>query len=147
MPLKTLRDEQPSMNLTPMIDVVFLLLIFFMVATRFADAERNIELQVPTVKSAGAMTPPPDKRTVHVRRDGSIALDEREVTPDELRAALAQAIQEYPATGVVVRGDGQGSFQNVADALAACREAGISDLGITVRIADGGPAETGATRR
>ena len=93
------------------------------------------------------MTPPPEKRTVYVRRDGSIALDEREVTVDELRGALAQALKEYPATGVVVRGDGQGSFQNVADALAACREAGISDLGITVRIADGGAAAGATSRR
>jgi biopolymer transport protein ExbD len=47
MPLKTNLDEQPSINLTPMIDIVFLLIIFFMVGTKFVEMERKIAVQGP----------------------------------------------------------------------------------------------------
>ena len=54
MPLKTHQDEQPTLNLTPMIDIVFLLIIFFMVGTKFAEWENNLALKVPQVKETGA---------------------------------------------------------------------------------------------
>ena len=55
MPLKTTRDdEMVSINLTPMIDIVFQLIIFFMAGTKFTELERSIGLQVPQVNNAGA---------------------------------------------------------------------------------------------
>ena len=56
MPLKTQLDDAPSLNMTPMIDCVFLLLIFFMLGTKFADPERNIRLRVPEVADATVST-------------------------------------------------------------------------------------------
>ena len=70
MPLKTQHDEQPALNLTPMIDVVFLLIIFFMVATKFSELERNIELTLPEVAAPAALTAPPRDRVVNVFADG-----------------------------------------------------------------------------
>lgn len=135
MPLKTHADEPPSLNLTSMVDVLFLLIIFFMVGAQFTDQERNIDLQVPQVSEAGAMTSAPEKRVVNVDRAGRISLDRREVTLTELTTQLAAARREYAGLGVIVRGDGNGQFQNVADVLGACRQAGIEDMGISVRIA------------
>ncbi len=133
MPLKTHQDELPELNLTPMIDVVFLLIIFFMVGTKFADMERNVQLEVPRVSRLGAMTNAPDKRVVSVYRDGTILLDQQRVTLDDLGGALRSVTEQYPDLGVIVRGDAEGCFQNVASVLTACREAGIRDLGISVR--------------
>jgi biopolymer transport protein ExbD len=133
MPLKTHHDELPELNLTPMIDVVFLLIIFFMVGTKFADMERNVELQVPRVSQLGAMATAPDKRVISVFRDGTILLDRQEVTLPDLAGQLRSAAQQYPDVGVIVRGDAEGCFQNVASVLTACREAGVRDLGISVR--------------
>jgi biopolymer transport protein ExbD len=135
MPIKTLGEEQPAMNLTSMIDVMFLLVIFFMVGSRFSDPERNMAIKVPQVAEAGPMTPAPEKRVINVSRDGRITLDRRELSLGELKETLAAARREYRQLGVVVRGDGQGAFQHVADVLSTCRAAGIADLGITVRMA------------
>ena len=141
MPIKTHNDEAPSINLTPMIDVVFLLIIFFMVGTKFASAERNMAIVLPQVSGAGALAPAPEKRVINVARDGQIALDRQFVSLEELQAELTAARQQYPGIGVIVRGDGSGAFQNVAAVLDACRQAGIADLGISVRIAsDKAPA-------
>ena len=57
MPLKTHLDEQPTLNLTPMIDIVFLLIIFFMVGTKFTELERKIALQVPEVSDVEGAQP------------------------------------------------------------------------------------------
>lgn len=137
MPLKTLNDEQPSLNLTSMIDVMFLLVIFFMVGTKFSDTERNMSIKVPQVTSTGPLAPAPEKRVINIYQDGRITLDRQAVTLAELKQALTEAKRNYRQLGVVVRGDSQGAYQNVASVLAACREAGIADLGISVNVAQG----------
>lgn len=138
MPIKTQHDEQPAPNLTPMIDVVFLLIIFFMVATKFSELERNIELEVPEVASAGSDRTPLKPRTVAIYDDGRIELDGQEVDLEHLGTQLAQARAADPDVTVIVRGDAQCEFQHIASAMGACRSAGVSDLGITVRIGSAG---------
>lgn len=138
MPLRVQRDEQPSVNLTPMIDIVFLLIIFFMVGTKFSElneAEKNIALNVPEVKSATALTAAPKKRVINVFEDGQVTLDATPVSLSELTTELKNARQQYKGLGVVVRGDAAAFYQHVADVLAACNSAEISDLGISVRVA------------
>ena len=137
MPLKTSVDEMPTMNLTSMIDVLFLLIIFFMAATQFAELERNIQLQVPQVGDAKNLPAAPKRQVISIYRDGQVALDREPVTLEQLTQRLAEHRQTNPRLSVLVRGDGDGTFQNVASVLAACRQAGISDLGISVRLARG----------
>lgn len=136
MPLKIQHTDDTSINLTPMIDIVFLLIIFFMVGTHFSqlnDAERDIALQVPTVSNAEALTAAPRKRIINVYRDGRIILDRQEVSLEELQQNLANARQQYQKLGVVVRGDGDGKYSNVARVITACQNAKISDLNIAVQ--------------
>lgn len=135
MPLKIQRDDQTSINLTPMIDIVFLLIIFFMVGTRFSELheqERDIALTVPQVINANAMTPAPKNRIINVFADGRVELDQRHVSLSELEMELNNARAQYPKLGVVIRGDGQGQYQNVADVMATCRRANIAELNIRV---------------
>lgn len=133
MPLKTHLDDEPTLNLTAMLDVMFLLIIFFMLGTRFIDDERKIGLRVPDVVDRGTLTAAPARREVNVYNDGTITLDKKTVTLDELTTRLASARRQYSDLGVLVRGDARGAFQNVASVLTACKQAGIQDLGITVR--------------
>lgn len=132
MPLRTQLDEQPSLNLTSMIDVLFLLIIFFMVGTKFTEMERKIGLKVPQVSNVEALTSAPEKKVVNVYRDGQITLDREAVTIDELSRRLSAARSQYEDLGVLVRGDGGGEFQHVAEVLNACRKAGITELGVAV---------------
>ena len=90
MVLKTTREELPALNLTPMIDVVFLLIIFFMVGTKFAEEERKIDVQVPSVGEAAASIMVRQKRTVSVLRDGTVLLDDQQLSIPDLTSALRQ---------------------------------------------------------
>ena len=133
MPLKTHTEEQPTLNLTSMIDIVFLLIIFFMVGTKFTELERKIGLQIPEVTDSGPLTAAPEKRVVNVYRDGQITLDRKPLTLEELRKQLSDARSQYSDLGVLVRGDASSAFQRVAEVLNACKQAGIAELGISVR--------------
>lgn len=134
MPLKTYQDELPTINLTPMLDIVFNLIIFFVVGTRFIGAESKLPVKVPEVSEAGKLSPALEKRVINVYRDGQISLDDRFLTADQLRQELTAARVQYAGLGVIVRGDAEGSFQSVATVLNACRQAGISEMGISVRL-------------
>ncbi len=135
MPLKTQLDEQPALNLTPMIDVVFLLIIFFMVGTKFAELERNIALQMPQVQDPGTLTGPPPARQIAVYPQGLITLDSQEVTLEELTLRLAELKSQNPSLRVQVRGDRAASVQQVAEVFSACRLAGVEGLGLSVEVA------------
>ena len=135
MPLKTHHDEQPTINLTPMIDIVFLLIIFFMVGAKFSEMEPKIPVKVPEVSNAGALTAAPQRRIVSIQKNGQVALDDEIMTLPALVEELSVAREEYPELGVVIRGDAEGAFQNVAAVLSACRAAGVTEMGISVKLA------------
>src|SRR4030095_4610016 len=134
MPLKTHQDELPALNLTPMIDVIFNLIIFFMVCTSFDDVERKVDLAVPQVRDGKTLSDVPAKRAINVFRDGRITLDDQPVTLPQLTARLADEQQQYRQLGVTVRGDADGAFQNVAAVLTDCRQGGIAEMGISFRV-------------
>jgi biopolymer transport protein ExbD len=135
MPLKIQHDDAPALNLTSMIDVLFLLIIFFMVATKFDQLERNIEVAVPEVALAGSDDTPPEPIVVTVQSNGSMAIGGDILTSDQLVSRLTAARSQLHEPTVVIRGDAECAFQHIAAALAACRQAGVSELGITVRTA------------
>lgn len=135
MPLKTSKDEQATLNLTPMIDIVFLLIIFFMVGTRFTEleeAEQQMPLQVPEISRSGTLTNAPSKRTINVYPE-SIHLDNRPVSLAQLEKDLAEARSEYPKVGVVVRGESKIVYQRMAEVLGTVHAAGIKDMRIAVK--------------
>jgi biopolymer transport protein ExbD len=141
MPLKTQFEEMPALNLTSMIDVLLVLIIFFMMGSTFSEYERQLSVKVPRVSDSGPLTPAPKRRTVNVDRNGRITLDRAEVTLAQLQIKLSTARQEYEGLGVIVRGDADVSFQQIANVLNACKQAGIAELGISVRLA-GGSSDT-----
>ncbi|MGD0654840.1 MAG: biopolymer transporter ExbD [Thermoguttaceae bacterium] len=133
MPLKTNIDEEPTLNLTAMLDVMFLLIIFFMLGTRFVDDERKIGLSVPKVVDKGSLTSAPSRCVVNVYLDGTIALDGQPVNLEELTAKLSAAQRQHGDIGVLVRGDGSDRYQRMVSVLNACKQAGVKNLGISVR--------------
>ena len=87
--------------------------------------------------SAAALTAAPKQRVVSVQAEGQIRLDGEDVSVRQLTERLSAARSEYPELSVVIRGDAACAFQHVATSLAACKAANITDLGITVRVAEG----------
>ncbi len=148
MPLKIQRDDQTSLNLTPMIDVVFLLLIFFMVSSHFTkanDVERDITVKVPQVTNAGAITAAPRSRVIDIFADGRISLDKDVVSMGELESKLIDAKKSYQKMGVIVRGDKKCFHQRACEIYAMCNRIKIQNLKIAVELRTADASAVGLT--
>jgi biopolymer transport protein ExbD len=125
--------EEVTVNLTPMIDVVFLLVIFFMVGANFGQGEQRIQGNVPGVGELRSMTRQPDERLVEVSGDGRVMLDSQPISLDQLAMQIRYAYHQYPQIRVAVRGDGDASFQQVAEVLQVIRSTGVQQMGIAAK--------------
>ena len=135
MPIKLHSAEEPTLNLTPMIDIVFLLIIFFMVGTKFTEIEQELEVSIPEVAGGATVVTETQQCVIAVFHDGRVSVDEDVMEIHELEQNLNQRLSGGAELHVIIRGDAEGAFQNVANVLSACRRAGVNDLGISVRMA------------
>jgi biopolymer transport protein ExbD len=135
MPIKLNSAEEPTLNLTPMIDIVFLLIIFFMVGTKFTEIEQELEVSIPQIASGATVVTEAQQCVIAVFHDGRVSVDDDVMEIHELETNLSQRVSSGAELHVIIRGDAEGAFQNVANVLSACRRAGVSDLGISVRMA------------
>jgi biopolymer transport protein ExbD len=114
---------------------VFNLLIFFMVGTRFADLERQFDVQLPQVSTAQPLTSLPDEIVVNVFPDGRLVVNREELTAAQLRDRLMDARARYAEQAVLIRGDGESSFQRIADVLAICQQAEVRNFSLATQLA------------
>lgn len=138
MPLKTSEVEEPALNLTPMIDIVLLLVIFFMVGTQFTDSESQFEIVLPTVSDAQPLTSLPDEIVINVTKDGSIYLGNEPKTPAELEVELREAKARYADQAVVIRGDQVGPYQHPMTVINICKRAKIKVIQLANKIEENG---------
>ena len=132
MPLKLNPEEPPTINLTSMIDILFLLIIFFMVGTKFTESESNIQINLPKVAPNGAMLPSPSSKTVYLTTDGAIRIDGQQVNQEQLTNLLAQAVRNFPDTTVQIKLDGSIPFQQAADIASAVHRSGAKLNGVAL---------------
>jgi len=121
------QDEEVTINLTPMLDMVFNLLLFFLAATTFAREEVELNLRLPQAKS-GQAGEPRKQFVINVFADGRLSVDGREVTFEALQQKLTAAGQRDKDQPVLVRGDREAHFGVGLQVLDACRLAKISKV-------------------
>lgn len=125
--------EPEPMNMTPMIDVVFNLLIFFLLGSTYLNDDRQLSLELPRASSAAAAADAPDELVVIVLADGQLRLRDQPRTPAELEADLRAARANYPDQAVSIRGDRRVQYEAITQVLSACRKAGIVHVDCLVR--------------
>lgn len=119
------QPEPSGFQIAPMIDVVFLLLIFFLVTWNFARQETELDVKVPTAREGKENRRAIGEVILNVRADGTIVMNRRTYTPEELQAALARIAEMYPDQAVVLRGDENTDYRYIVDVLDICRSANI----------------------
>ena len=118
-------DTTTHIELTPMIDVVFLLIIFFMVGTRFSEFEQQYDIELPQASSVEPMTGRPDAIVLHVARSGDVFIDGQQISLTDLVSRLESARERYADQAVLIRADGEGLYQPVVDVMDICHRARI----------------------
>jgi len=129
MKISDSNEDEPILNLTPMIDVVFQLLIFFMVATTFLDPEKEIGIELPEATS-GVASEEAEELIINIFADGRIVLSGREIPSDDLLSELKAAAQANPQTPVTIRGDRLVHHERVVQVMDACGQAGLLNLAV-----------------
>lgn len=120
-------DEDGGLNLTPLVDVVFLLLVFFLAATTFAREEVELDLRLPQART-GEQGGGHRELVVNVFADGRLTVAGREVTLEALRQKLAAAAARDKDQAVLVRGDEAARFGIGLQVLDACRLAKLGKV-------------------
>ena len=135
MPLRTDIEELPYLNLTSMIDVLLVLVMFFLVSSRFTESEeaqrQRIDVELPTASPIGAMSRLPDPLVIRVDRFGKVALKNEVLSLELLQTKLNEAKKAYAEQSVLISADRKGLYQSVVDVLDACRLCGISHLSLS----------------
>ena len=118
-------QQGAELELAPMVDVVFLLLIFFIVTWQFARFERDMDISVPAAEESNDDPRNVGEIIVNVRADGSIVLNGQGVTEEELLAKLQAISDAYPDQAVILRGSSEANFQAIINVLDEIKKAGI----------------------
>ncbi len=121
-------DEPEAFQMAPMIDMVFLLLVFFMCVSTLATAERAVELELPESHESIVPEDLSDRGIVSVEKDGTIHLGPRVVDLETLVEAIRQRLAENPALRIQVRADRMTPYRKIERVLEACAEAGAAQV-------------------
>jgi biopolymer transport protein ExbD len=116
-----------AIDLTPIIDMVFLLLIFFLVATTFQQTEREMKIALPAASSAGPISAALRELVINVDDGGRIYVSGRQIEAQELRVMVSEAIAANPNQKVTVRGDRNTPYSAIVAVLDICKRSGIQE--------------------
>jgi len=122
-------DEDEGLPMTPLIDVVFQLLLFFLTATSFYKIEKDIKVDPPKATEGRATTRQQREITINIRNEadgGFFVVEGRILALPQLDDLLTKSARDNPNQIVIIRGDKHAYHQKVVDVLNACKKANIS---------------------
>lgn len=114
--------------LTPMMDVVFLLLCFFVTSQIFAQWETEIDITLPTAETGEMPQRLPGEVILNVTSTGDIIINGQTLQPEELRGLLKRLTELYPGQPVLLRADKATAYEHVVRVLDECRQADVWNI-------------------
>jgi biopolymer transport protein ExbD len=131
MHFKPMKREESRFDLTPLVDVVFLLLIFFMLSTTFIVAP-GIKVNLPTSSSTEISREKKEVRVV-MAKDDKIFVEQKLVSIEELEKYLKKAARESPEGMVIIQADERVPHGNVVEVMDVAKTSGFNKLAIATR--------------
>lgn len=134
MKFQTTEPELAVFPLAPMIDVVFLLLIFFIATMQFSQSERELNVSVPVAEEGADARQTVGEIIVNVREDGGVVVDHAEMTQDQLFAKLTRIAAVHKNQAIRIRGDGKVEYQKIVEVIDVCQKAGIPNISFATQV-------------
>lgn len=131
------RSKAPALALTSMLDVIFLLLCFFVTVSVFSQWESEISIKLPNAKTAEAPERLPGEIIVNLAKDGGVSVNSVKLSLEELGARLAKVAKFYPGQPVIIRADKEVRYETLVKLIDTCRASDIWNFSLATEGGEG----------
>lgn len=128
--------ELPSFQITPMLDVVFLLLTFFVTTSIYSQWENEIDIQLPTAETGVIPDRLPGEIIINLSKEGVISVNQTVLEPAELLEKCQRLVTMFPGHPVVIRSDKSTIYEHLVSVIDTCRKAGIGNISFATAMTD-----------
>lgn len=119
------KPEIFGFQIAPMVDILLVLLVFFIVTWNFALSENELDVKIPSASKAEEQRPYVGQVVVNVRSDGGIVFQRKPISGDDLLRKLQELSKLFPDQAVILRGDERVAYKSIVAVLDICRAANI----------------------
>ena len=124
----------PQLMLSPMIDMIFLLLVFFIVSTMYMSEVKTIPIRLPVAQNSETVSK--SNFAVTVKKDGSLYLEDNKIGMKQLVANAASESKRDAAFSVIIRADGDANYKTVIELMDELKGAGVTRFGLATDLGD-----------
>lgn len=135
---KNRRNAPPTVQMASLMDVVFLLLCFFITSSVFSQWETEVSIALPTAQNATIPGRMPGEVILNLNAQGEVTVNGQALTLDDVKARLARIAEYYPGQAVVVRADKTVPYEKLMALIDACRSAGVWNFSLATEDQDRG---------
>jgi biopolymer transport protein ExbD len=128
MKFNTQQAPPVGFQLAPMIDIIFLLLAFFIVTYQMTDNEKVMEISLPAASEGKAKERDNLEKVINIHADGRIVIDQKPYTLDELQTKMGNLVRVNKSQPIRVRGDEETAYKHIVDVINRCSKAGIWNI-------------------
>lgn len=125
----------PQLMLSPMIDMIFLLLVFFIVSTMYMSEIKTIPIRLPVAQNSEIVSK--SNFAVTVKKDGVLYLEDNKIEMKQLVANAAAESKRDAAFSVIIRADGEANYKTVIKLMDELKGAGVTRFGLATDLGDG----------
>jgi len=131
------RSKAPTLAMTSMLDVIFLLLCFFVTVSVFSQWESEISIKLPSATTATDPDRLPGEIIVNLAQSGEVKVNGHVLTLDDLKGRLANVAKFYPGQPVIIRADKATEYEKVVKVIDTCRAANIWNFSLATEQVNG----------
>ena len=119
------KSRSPGLSLTSMLDVIFLLLCFFVTVSVFSQWENEISIKLPSAETSDEPDRLPGEIIVNLAKDGTVIVNGKMLELADLQARLKKVAKFYPGQPVIIRADKELAYEKLVKVIDACRAADV----------------------
>ncbi len=122
---KKTRGVLPAFQMTSMMDIIFLMLFFFITTSVFSQWEYEIDISLPSAQSGKVPDRLPGEIIVNIAKDGRVSVNQQDLTLEALKTRLDRLARYFPGQPVVLRADKETRYESLVKVVDTCRKADI----------------------